>query len=573
MNYCPKCRKKLIVEDFCVECGADLTEYVKKSSENVNTNNLSFGGFAGFNFSAFESEAQKQLNEQQRLDRIAADFVINNGILKKYTGKGGAIVIPKEVSTIDENVFLDNSTVTEVTFEEGVKKVDTFAFKNTSALKKVTFPSSLESLGYGVFMNSSVEEVYFQNGLRELSTATFYYANKLKKVDLPDSLERINENAFCATERLLALFIPRSVSTIEQRAFCGSALTALYFEAGFLPFSIPTGDFDQYDNWKNQCYAAEYYSCVKERVKIPDYDTEAKAYGVSMEHYSEADYEIHNNRAFYCQRPASYVRIPYGISRVCRRSFEKNPDAVSITLPRTTTVIESNFMAGYWGNNNTTLRSVYAENVTKIGSDAFRDCVSLTTFQNTDKVEVIEFSAFSGCTSLVDFKFPTGLKKLGAYAFHSVPAFKDLKFPASLGTVPSSAFCECPNLESVEICSGITAIDTHAFGQCTKLKRVVLPSTLTEIKKYAFVKCSSLVSIEIPEGVLSIEEAAFGECTSLRSVKIPYSVTGMETDSMDRSFRGCTGLRFVYLPAGRTEAFKRAFPSPYDNPNITFIEY
>lgn len=30
MNYCPKCRKKLVVEDFCVECGADLSEYLSK---------------------------------------------------------------------------------------------------------------------------------------------------------------------------------------------------------------------------------------------------------------------------------------------------------------------------------------------------------------------------------------------------------------------------------------------------------------------------------------------------------------------------------------------------------------
>ena len=37
-----------------------------------------------------------------------SDFVIENGVLKKYTGKGGDVVIPEDVKEIGENAFEGN---------------------------------------------------------------------------------------------------------------------------------------------------------------------------------------------------------------------------------------------------------------------------------------------------------------------------------------------------------------------------------------------------------------------------------------------------------------------------------
>ncbi|MBQ3015233.1 MAG: hypothetical protein IJD79_00475 [Clostridia bacterium] len=53
MNFCPKCRKKLVVQDFCVECGADLSQYLNASNQSESLDS--------FDFSALEREAGKQL--------------------------------------------------------------------------------------------------------------------------------------------------------------------------------------------------------------------------------------------------------------------------------------------------------------------------------------------------------------------------------------------------------------------------------------------------------------------------------------------------------------------------------
>ncbi len=71
MNYCPKCRKKLVVQDFCIECGTDLKNYINDTDKKDTNNNV--GGFQGIDFSIFENEAKRQLEEQQRLEKERAE--------------------------------------------------------------------------------------------------------------------------------------------------------------------------------------------------------------------------------------------------------------------------------------------------------------------------------------------------------------------------------------------------------------------------------------------------------------------------------------------------------------------
>ena len=50
------------------------------------------------------------------------DFVIENGVLKQYTGPGGDVVIPEGVTEVGRWAFNDCIGLTGVTIPAGVRK-------------------------------------------------------------------------------------------------------------------------------------------------------------------------------------------------------------------------------------------------------------------------------------------------------------------------------------------------------------------------------------------------------------------------------------------------------------------
>lgn len=569
MNYCPKCRKKLIVQDFCVECGTDLSEYLNNASQNISENI-----FGGADISALKKEAQKQLQEQQRLQKFKDEFEIENGILKKYKGKGGKVIIPREIKIVGEEAFCENNNIVEIVFEEGVEEIASFAFRRAKSLKKVDFPQSLKKIGYGAFLSTSIEEIVLYDGIQELVGGTFYHCEELKRVELPNTLKKIGENTFCSTEKLLTLFIPKSVQIIEGNAFGSSGLVDIYFEAAALPEGAAKDiDGPIYRSWDTECYAAVHYSCKRNEVSILDYDVEAKNYGSDLENYNKNDFFKDNPYFVYCKREMSTVKFPYGVPLLEDYMIEKSLNITTLILPKATTRL-GDFLFGSYRvkRNKLTLTSVYAEGITVIGSGAFEGCEHLHDFYGKDSMKEIGECAFEGCTNLTNFTLPTYLNKLGYNAFRGVPAFRNIKTPLNLLEIPDSAFFECPNLESVEISEGVTKIGNHAFCNCPKLKRVTISSTVKEIGDWAFSGCESLEVIELPEGIRELNRAVFQNCKRLKAIKIPYSIISLNTSDWE-TFKGCTSLEFVYVPRGRKEAFMNAFLSSYLAPNLKFIEY
>lgn len=58
----------------------------------------------------------------------ANDFIIENGVLTRYVGAGGDVIIPETVTTIGREAFADNKTVTGVQMHDGVLMIEEKAF-------------------------------------------------------------------------------------------------------------------------------------------------------------------------------------------------------------------------------------------------------------------------------------------------------------------------------------------------------------------------------------------------------------------------------------------------------------
>ena len=108
------------------------------------------------------------------------EFEINDGILTKYYGEGGSVVVPDGVMCIAEDAFFNCTNITSVVLPQGITSIGARAFKCCDSIEKLTLPESITSIG----------------------SEAFAYCFKLSCIDLPDSIASINNSAFSFCETL-----------------------------------------------------------------------------------------------------------------------------------------------------------------------------------------------------------------------------------------------------------------------------------------------------------------------------------------------------------------------------------
>lgn len=88
------------------------------------------------------------------------DFEINNGVLLRYNGSGGDVVIPDGVTEIGNRAFAFCTEVTSVHFPEGLVKIGDYAFQGCFMTRFLNLPSSVTYVGKDAFNNLSPDTPY-----------------------------------------------------------------------------------------------------------------------------------------------------------------------------------------------------------------------------------------------------------------------------------------------------------------------------------------------------------------------------------------------------------------------------
>ena len=74
-----------------------------------------------------------------------SDFVIENGVLKKYTGAGGDVVIPDGVAYIGVHAFCDCSSLRSIAIPDGVTSIGDCAFYRCTNLQDTQQPTGTDT--------------------------------------------------------------------------------------------------------------------------------------------------------------------------------------------------------------------------------------------------------------------------------------------------------------------------------------------------------------------------------------------------------------------------------------------
>ena len=255
----------------------------------------------------------------------------------------------------------------------------------------------------------------------------------------------------------------------------------------------------------------------------------------------------------------------YTVTGIGNRAFYGCADLTEVTIPQSVTSIGERAFAACRKLNSLTINDAAAS----IGSRAFTECPLATKLSLGKKITTIGDYAFFDCRGLTSVTIPPSVTSIGDDAFLQCIHLKTLSFgeniKTNIETIGDDAFYYCIELESVTIPQSVTSIGNDAFGQCHDLQSLTIKDAATSIGHRAFLGCTSLATISLGENIKTIGNYAFASCTciDLTNVTIPENVTTIRPGT----FRYCTHLEYIMLPAGLTSFKDSLTGCPAGNPN------
>ena len=238
--YCSNLSNVEISESSCL---TSLGECVFKADTKLSLyipdgmNNIGWGIFenaiANVTLSVAESSYAQTYAEKYGIayvTRTARPAVVASG----FCGEDAAWVLTSDgvLKITGSGPMADNETnhapweackylIKQVMIGKDITYIGKFNFFWCNRLETVTFEdgSQLERIGWGAFGYSSLKTIAIPDSVTRLDGYAFYYCTKLNEVAISEgsNLESIGEYAFKGDTALLSLYIPNTVTEIEDR--------------------------------------------------------------------------------------------------------------------------------------------------------------------------------------------------------------------------------------------------------------------------------------------------------------------------------------------------------------------
>ncbi len=183
-----------------------------------------------------EQEAKRQAEQEAKrraevkpLTLSDDEWKIENGVLMRYRGNGGDVVIPKGVTSIGDYAFLGCKKLTSIYIPEGVTSIGDSAFRGCEKLTSVNIPEGVTSIGdYAFSWCKSLTSVNIPESVTSIGDSAFSSCKSLTSVNIPKGVTSIGDSAFSWCKSLTSINIPEAVTSIGDSAFWNcSSLTSI----------------------------------------------------------------------------------------------------------------------------------------------------------------------------------------------------------------------------------------------------------------------------------------------------------------------------------------------------------
>jgi len=389
--------------------------------------------------------------------------------LVKYIGSDTEVKVPSKINNI------------------AVEVIGAGTFKSTSAIKKVTLPSTIKTIANDSFRESAVETVNLPSGLTQIGDAAFYKCYYLKDVTFPSGLESIGQSAFEQCFVFTKIVLPETLSEMKNSAFKNcQGITSVTLSNTLK--RIP-----------NECFSY----CNITEINIPD------------------AVETIDNYAFFSCRNLKKVNLgeSSALTRVNYQAFYNCSALESFACPKNMERLDSDVFY-----NCRSLSSItFNDTLKQIGYHTFQNCVSLTSVTFPENLEYIDNDCFRGCTALKTVN-TNGLKRICSRAFMDCTSLESVSFTESLERVDNDAFYNTPSLVTFKnIPQKRTYLEDHAFDASGWMD--LQPDGVVYFGGTSYATKGAVSDVVIKDGTKWIDNRTFKNSSGLKSVTVPASVT------------------------------------------------
>ena len=243
------------------------------------------------------------------------------------------LVIPAQIKDITgDYAFRECKNLKTVVFEEGVESISgSYVFTNSTAVESVKFPSTMKTIGEGVFYaNYGLKSIEW-GGLESIGSHAFSACMALEELEVPATVKYVGSGAFHECEGLKKVVI--AAETIDHSAFS---------------YCISLTDIEIKPTTTNWIGMSIFMECdALEHFTFPDHfkstGKHTFRYCNSLKTIDFANIEVIEEYCFaYCQG-LTEINIPGTVKRIEDSVFTESYQLDSITFNEGTEVIYNSF--------------------------------------------------------------------------------------------------------------------------------------------------------------------------------------------------------------------------------------